>query len=402
MSYDALFAYAEPAAVAILMALIVVPVIIYLFTGWSVRRSEIVGAMSAEGASLYFRQFYPALMPDGDVLGAFAKHYRRRYGRLHYVLPLLLLGSIALFLLVLTTHTLFHWLLGTTGSYDLPSLAIGAIAGAYMWVVADILLRCRQRQLAPVDLYWAGLRFVVAVPLGFAFAGVLKDEAAVGLAFLLGAFPTNTLLTIARRIGNRKLGLSEGGEEALTELEQIQGITQGLAERFRDEGVSTVLQLAYADPVDLTIRTSFSFNYVIDCVSQALAWIYLEKDLATMRRLSLRGAQEINTLIVELAEGEDADKATAQATIDRVAALLNIDRVAVQRLLREIAFDPYTEFIVNVWNAVDDSEEPDEPEKDAEEHEAPGRRRDARRHRDRDPGHRAAPHPDQERLRQHR
>ena len=55
MSYDALFTYAEPAAVAILMALIVVPVIIYLFTGWSVRRSEIVGAMSAEGASLYFR-----------------------------------------------------------------------------------------------------------------------------------------------------------------------------------------------------------------------------------------------------------------------------------------------------------------------------------------------------------
>ena len=402
MSYDALFMYAEPAAMAILMALLIVPVLIHLFTGWSARRSEIVGAMSEEAASLYFRQFYPALTSHGGVLRALDKHYLRRYGRRHYVLPLLLLATIAFFLLALTTHTLLHWLLGTTGSYDLPSLAVGAIAGAYMWVVADILLRCRQRQLAPIDLYWAGLRFVVSVPLGFAFAGVLKDEAAVGIAFLLGAFPTNTLLTIARRIGTRKLGLAEGGEEAQAELEQIEGISQGLAERFRDEGISTILQLAYADPVDLTIRTSFSFNYVIDCVSQALAWIYLEKDLAAMRRLSLRGAQEINTLIVELDDGEERDKETARATLGRVAAALKFDEVVFERLLREIAFDPYTEFIVNVWNAVDDGAKPDETEHDVENQEASGRRHDVRRKRDRNSGHRTAPHADQERLRQHR
>lgn len=402
MSYDALFMYAEPAAMAILMALLIVPVLIHLFTGWSARRSEIVGAMSEEAASLYFRQFYPALTSHGGVLRALDQHYLRRYGRRHYVLPLLLLAIIAFFLLALTTHTLLHWLLGTTGSYDLPSLAVGAIAGAYMWVVADILLRCRQRQLAPIDLYWAGLRFVVSVPLGFAFAGVLKDQAAVGIAFLLGAFPTNTLLTIARRIGTRKLGLAEGGEEAQAELEQIEGISQGLAERFRDEGISTILQLAYADPVDLAIRTSFAFNYVIDCVSQALAWIYLEKDLATMRRLSLRGAQEINTLLVELDDGEDRDKETARTTIERVAALLKIDEVVFERLLREIAFDPYTEFIVNVWNAVDDGAEPDGTEHDVEKQEASGRRHDVRRKRDRNSGHRAAPHADQERLRQHR
>jgi hypothetical protein len=99
--------------------------------------------------------------------------------------------------------------------------------------------------------------------------------------------------------------------------------------------------------VDLTIRTGFSFAYVIDCESQALAWIYLEKDLEEMRRLSLRGAQEINTLIRD--RKKKAEEATANATIEHVAAQLKIDKEVFTRLLCEIAFDPYTEFIVELW-----------------------------------------------------
>ena len=45
-------------------------------------------------------------------------------------------------------------------------------------------------------------------------------------------------------------------------------------ERYKDEGITTICGLAYADPIDLTIRTNFDFNYVVDCVSQALMWIY--------------------------------------------------------------------------------------------------------------------------------
>jgi hypothetical protein len=355
VTYDFLFRYVDICAVVILTALLVIPVLIYLFTGWSVRRSEIVGAMSSKGAALYFKQFYPALRPERDVLKAFSKHYQRRYGRRHYLIPLALLGIVAIFLLIMTTHTILNWLLNQSSATNLPPVAVGATAGAYMWVAGDILIRCRGRQLAPTDLYWAALRFVIAIPLAFAFAGILKDEAAVGIAFLLGAFPTNTLLTIARRIGNRKLGLSEGGEEAQSEVEQIQGITSGLAERFRDEGVSTILQPAYSDPVDLTIRTSFSFNYVIDCISQSLAWLYLEKDLEKSRRLSLRGAQEINTLITELRDGSAREQATATATISHIAAQLNMDRDVLERLLCEIAFDPYTEFIVDLWHLPDDA-----------------------------------------------
>ncbi len=358
MNYKA-FAGLEGVAILALMALLLLPVVIYLFTGWVVKHSEIMGGLSSKGARLYFKQFYPALTPGKDVLKAFRSHYTRRYGRRHYVVPLLLFGFVSTLLIWLTVSTIVHQLHGISEPNDLPPVAVGVISGAYMWVVADLLLRCRQRQLAPVDLYWYALRFVVAIPLGFAFAGFLKDEAAMGIAFLLGAFPTNTLLTIARRIGSRKLGLSESGEEAESDVEQIQGITKGLAERFRDEGISTVLQLAYCDPIDLTIRTSFSFNYVIDCVSQALAWIYLEKDMEKTRKWSLRGAQEINSLISELDDGEEADKVIARDTLKAVAMQLAVDGPVFERLLREIAFDPYTEFIVDLWHIEDDEPDPD-------------------------------------------
>ena len=75
----------------------------------------------------------------------------------------------------------------------------------------------------------------------------------------------------------------------------MQSIGKSNAERFKDEGVTTISGLAYADPIDLTIRTNFDFNYVVDCVSQALMWIYFgkKKDYAKLFPLSLRGAQEV-------------------------------------------------------------------------------------------------------------
>lgn len=127
-------------------------------------------------------------------------------------------------------------------------------------------------------------------------------------------------------MASRRLGLSEAGDEGKSELEKLQGITPGLAERFQDEGASTILQLAYADPIDLTIRANLSFNFVIDCVSQAVAWLYFEKKLAVTRRYSLRGAHEIHTCVVEL------------------------DGTVLAKVLRQIAYDPYIEFNHDIWS----------------------------------------------------
>jgi hypothetical protein len=90
---------------------------------------------------------------------------------------------------------------------------------------------------------------------------------------------------------------------------------------------------------------------VVDCVSQALAWIYLGDGLSTLTPLSLRGAQEIASLMADSRSTKDATlQKLADDTIAAAAALLKIDSAAFRSTLVQIADDPYTIFLVNVWS----------------------------------------------------
>ena len=110
----------------------------------------------------------------------------------------------------------------------------------------------------------------------FAVSAMLNPAVAVSAAFLLGAFPTRSISTLARRFAKRALNLGpDVDEKTESELEQLQRVDTRIAERFADEGITTIVQLAYSDPVDLTMRcASFSFSFVVGCDSQALAWLY--------------------------------------------------------------------------------------------------------------------------------
>ncbi|HEV8142159.1 MAG TPA: hypothetical protein VGQ77_04830 [Methylomirabilota bacterium] len=341
----------------LLVALLLIPPLRHLWTGWVIRRSEIVGALSENGVRLYFTQFYPMVqLPDANLTAFFEQHYDRRYGRRHYALPFIFLAITASLLLYLAIRAVLPWIRDGALLETLSAVGVAAVAGAYAWVVIDVIGRCRSRELAPADLYLATVRLVISAPLAFALTRLLKDDAAVALAFLLGSFPTRMLFKLGRRVASRRLGLSEAGDEGRSDLEKLQGITPGLAERFQDEGASTILQLAYADPIDLTIRANLSFNFVIDCVSQALAWLYFEDKLAVARRYSLRGAHEIHTLVRDL-DGEDGDeKRAAQRIVDRLAAALELDATVLAEVLRQIAYDPYTEFNYDIWSNDDDDD----------------------------------------------
>jgi predicted flap endonuclease-1-like 5' DNA nuclease len=146
------------------------------------------------------------------------------------------------------------------------------------------------------------------------------------------------------------MNVGELGEEGVSELERLQGVNTSNAEAFADEGVTTILQLAYSDPIDLTIRTSLGFSYVVDCVSQALAWIYFEDELKTLRKHSLRGAQEIASFISELDDSKDRKaQARAKAALQQIAQELQKQPESLERTFREIAEDPYTQFLWNAW-----------------------------------------------------
>jgi hypothetical protein len=176
-------------------------------------------------------------------------------------------------------------------------------------------------------------------------------QVGIPTAFFLGAFPTSTLFTAARRFANQQLKLGDDPASGKLELEQLQSIGKEGAERFKDEGISTISQLAYADPVDLTIRTNFDFNYITDCISQALLWIYLGNQLQNLAIFSLRGAYEANCLVEDLQKSSaNAQQALADVTAVLVANKVQISMRTLQMTLEQAAYDPYTKFLVDIWS----------------------------------------------------
>ena len=336
-----------------------VPVLIHLWRGWQIRRDKLLSYLSADALAVYYGQFPWRVSQEADLAKAFREQFHYLYGRSHFVVPLVLFVSVAIVSAFGVAMSVKSWFKVAASSYALPGIAVSALLGAFAWVITDEFGRIRRRDLAPVDVYSWVFRFLVAVPFGFAFAAVLKEQVGIPIAFFLGAFPTQTLFTFARRIAAQRLSMTDGPTDAVFELTKLQSIDRTNAERFEDEGINTISTLAWADPIDLTIRTNFDFNYVLDCMSQALLWVYVEDKNKLLYPLSLRGAQEVNilweklqgvTLPVQATETLTAEQQSAIATLQSAASVLNVNEQTLRRTMEQVALDPYTQFIVKVWH----------------------------------------------------
>jgi hypothetical protein len=332
-------------------AMVVAPLLFYLYRIWATRRDRLFSYLGANSLCLYYRQFYPDQRTDeATVAGVFMKYFSQHYGRRFYVLPVFLLTVLTVTCACGAARTLQVWQQVDSNGHALPGIVMGALGGGFTWVISDLIDRVRRRDLTVGDVYNFVFRILIAAPFGWAFAQLVKDEIGVPLAFLLGAFPTSTLFRIARRLAATKLGVSDDPDSGKLELENLQSIGKTNAERFNDEGISTIVQMAYVDPIDLTIRTNFDFNYVIDCVSQALLWIYFEDKTHTLVNYSLRGAQEACSLVKALKSAQQAERDEATTTLSAIAAALNMAPACVQTTLEQIGEDPYTEFISSIWH----------------------------------------------------
>lgn len=269
------------ALIAIALTGVAAPMLAYATVGWRAKRNDVLDSLTPEARFAYFRMFCRGSSRPADAqaaVQAFETMYGRWYGRRFYLLPcvLLLLAATAAITSVVTTslgavgYTADHSLLQLP---RLPDAAVAALAGAYLWVVDDLIGRARRLDFAPSDALWGTLRFVISIPMGYAFMAIAATGLATFIAFALGAFPLSSLIAILRRIGENKLGLGETGDAAADEIVKLQGMNREIVERLRNEDITTVTQMAYCDPVRLVMRSNLSFNFVADCMSQALAWI---------------------------------------------------------------------------------------------------------------------------------
>jgi hypothetical protein len=341
--------------ILVVVALLLMPVARYLLYGWQAKRKDIMDSLDAEGRLAYFKKFAPStnVASANDAVAAFEQLYDQCYGRKYFFGPaalLVLIGVSEATLVILTVLGLRDYIANPL--FDLPIMAIAAICGAYLWVTNDFISRARRLDFAPSDILWGSLRLATAVPLGYAFANLLAEGIGIFVAFAISAFPLDVVQSMLRRLANKRLDLEEKAEQAPDEIIKLQGINTTIVERLRNEDITTISQVAYCDPVQIAMRSNLTFNFITDCMNQALAWVYFEENLKIIRPLGFRGAVEIKHLYEELNDTSEEGKvarATAQAALVKLAEALHQDQAALNFALCEIAEDPYTEFLDRVW-----------------------------------------------------
>jgi hypothetical protein len=333
--------------------MVMFPTILYLTRAWAARRDALFDLMTDSALEHYYKQFFPCrTIAPGARVKTFRKDFGRWFGRRWYVIPLLLLGILFGFGAWGVDGTLRVWVGAADAAHTLAisEVAVSAFLGGFAWVVKDQLDRFRSRDFTSHDVYNCVFRLLLAVPLGYSIGAFCVEGLRVPVAFFLGAFPTSTLFTIARRLGAQKLGLGDAGDVGTSELEKLQDVGKTNAERFADEGISTIAELAWANPIDLTIRTNRPFNYIVDCISQALLWIYLQDDVQKLYVLSLRGAQEVDFFMRQL-ESSDSDlQIAAKKTLATAASRLGVGEAELQLTFRQVTEDPYTRFLISIWS----------------------------------------------------
>jgi len=344
---DALFALVAGLAFFVAIA----PIVHYSRFGHRERRQEVVEYFKSTDIQRYYDAFYPA-RPDSKSRGLeeFAQFYDQRFGWPSYRLSLIayVLALIVSFLWIISAVLKQQPIHGI----DLR-IAAYALGGAYVWVVFDLLLRFARRDIVPTRLYTYAVRFIVIIPIAYVISGALNERAAPYALIALRSFPTDTLYRLMRRQGAKALNLADEGPQALRyELEVLQGVNTSKAERFSDAGVDSIVELAFQDPIQLTMRTNFGFRFVMDVMSQAVLYVYL-RNLEAPSRYAVRSSMDADQLFKDF-YGIDEDKdpkeqkeaqKRAQAVVEALAHDLKMAPPILLKILDDARGDPANRFL---------------------------------------------------------
>jgi hypothetical protein len=343
---------AHPWAVVLdvlLTALLMYPLVDYLRYGWVRKKEEIESCMSAAAKLMYFDVWLDnanKAVTLGNADAEFKKYYLRRYGRLRFLWPILFVLLVALIGNAILGLALYDLKDATEGkAFHLPA---AAIAGAYTFVTWDFFARVQRRALGTSDVLRGALRLAMAVPLGFAFSTITESGWAIFLAYGIGVFPFDDLRVIVRRLVHDRLKVPQNDGKATDPVTNLSGVDTDTADRIADADVSTIPQLAWTDPIQMIMRTNLSFDYVVDIVSQALAWVYVGDDLHKLRRFGLRGAYEMRTLKADLDSTTPETVAGAKAVLFDAAKEINLAPTGLLNAIEEIAGDQATNFLCEV------------------------------------------------------
>ena len=176
------------------------------------------------------------------------------------------------------------------------------------------------------------------------------------IAFGLGAFPTDALTRLLRRLVDKQLDQKD--EETADQVINLQGVTPDVSATLAGEGLSSASQLANIDPVALAIRSGLSFDYLVNLVAQSQAWCFMgAKTVAALGSLGLGDARSIAQLVERLEATTPNEEAVGVLAAASAATGLPVAVLTFE--FRQIAQDRYTQFLLAI--SQDEEAEDDVP-----------------------------------------
>ena len=332
------------------------PIIFYLFDGWGWRRHVIVCSLSDQAKDKYLATYHSETSNPATATARFTAFYDRWFGRGRLVVPTVLVAIIVtLYAFLLTCYaaqSIAHWsIIYLTEDPRGPTahslaVAAAAIAGAYVFVSLEAIGQVARRDVAAEDLCFQALRYMGCVPVAFALSSLVKNDAALIIAFAAGAFPLPMIARIIRQDAQKRLGAAIATDTQADLITKLVGVDDLVFERMKEIGVTSIGQMAWADPISLTMRTNMGFMFMLDLVSQALAWSYLGPKLEILRPMGLRGAYEIRVLMNEANDPASPLNANALDVIPQAAEAVGLTLQQFLNVAHQVADDATAEFLV--------------------------------------------------------
>lgn len=349
-------------AALVITAACVYPILAFVRRGWWFKREEVLASLSDDAKKIYIKTFLK--IDSNNPSKDFDVMYTHKYGRYRLTIPTILLMATILPLSYLVADTaIAHLLIADSGAIRvlakinpngcvilLPGRALAAIIGAYLWIVYALIIGSVVYDMPPALLLTSALRMIAAAPLGYAIGGLAAPGLGTFLAFAIGAFPLQTVQAILQRLTDKKLNLDIASNERDDWVIRLDGVDPPTADRLQQAGITTVAQLAYSDPVQLSLRTNLRFAAVLDLADQALARIYLGAKLNKLMPYGLRGAMEIRHLMDDVGSTTAAKSDPAREALAAIATAAEVPLAGLERAFDEIGQDPYAEFLWEVWS----------------------------------------------------
>ncbi len=187
--------------------------------------------------------------------------------------------------------------------------------GAFFYLLLAIIYRVNATALTPKFLMTSSLRAGTALMLGFLVGltdlfGLLGSTTQrLAVFVLVGAFPTWAAAAI-RRKAREWFKRPVPGTEPLP-LELIDGIDDFISERLAELDITDIQHLFTADPADLTLRTLYPLERVIDWIDQAILIVYLKAHIVDARTLGVQGAMDMASIYRQATQKPEKTSRTA-------------------------------------------------------------------------------------------